>query len=199
MVSMLALGNGPRSRRAGIDQEELLDLQILCIFIITGAALMMLLRAIVTAGKPKIPSPRNIIGKSVADSVGLDDALDKLNETVRILQHNLGDEAPGRHDPHGARFYIAYMIGVTRQVAVMNQIAYGPAIETPVRMEMIRLGIRGGSHDEAMAMLLASDEGQQGLIAGEMDGADACDRNYNGPYFARILSYFTDAQVRGPR
>jgi len=68
-----------------------------------------------------------------------------------------------------------------------------------VRMEMIRLGISGKSHGQAITKLLASDEGQQGLIAGEMDGADACDPNFDGPYFARIMSYFTDAQVRGPR
>ena len=182
-----------------MDKEELLDLQTLCIFVIIGAALTMLLRAIVSAGKSKTTTKLKVIRKSVPSSVALNDALDKLNETVRILQHNLGDEAPGRHDPQGARFYIAYLIGVSRQVAVMNQIAYGPAIETPVRMEMIRLGISGKSHGQAIAKLLASDEGQQGLIAGEMDGADACDPNFDGPYFARILSYFSDAQVRGPR
>ena len=90
-------------------KEELLDLQTLCIFVIIGAALTMLLRAIVSAGKSKTTTKLKVIRKSVPSSVALNDALDKLNETVRILQHNLGDEAPGRHDPQGARFYICLL------------------------------------------------------------------------------------------
>ncbi len=173
-----------------------MDLQTLCIVIILTAMVMMLMRALLAAGKTR-KRPKRVAPPPGA--FALDDALDKLNETVRILQRDLGEQAPGRSDPSGLRFYIAYLVGVAREIARMNKIAYGPALETPIRMEMIRLGITGSSGGDVMARILASDEGQQGLIAGEMDGADACDPDYSGGYFTRILSYFTDAQVRGPR
>lgn len=176
-----------------------MDLQTLCIVVILGAAVLMLVRAMFEAGKTAPRVNRRAASKPLPGAFALDDALDKLNETVRILQHALAEQAPGRADPSGRRFYIAYLVGIAREIAKMNKIAYGPALETPIRMEMIRLGIGVGASREIMARLIASDEGQQGLIAGEMDGADACDPNFSGTYFARILSYFTDAQVRGPR
>jgi hypothetical protein len=146
------------------------DLQTLCIVIILTAMVMMLMRALLAAGKTR-KRPKRVAPPPGAFAL----------------------------DPSGLRFYIAYLVGVAREIARMNKIAYGPALETPIRMEMIRLGITGSSGGDVMARILASDEGQQGLIAGEMDGADACDPDYSGGYFTRILSYFTDAQVRGPR
>lgn len=174
-----------------------MDLQTLCIVVILAAMVWMLVRALLAAGKPKRHAKRTAAPPPGA--FALDDALDKLNETVRILQNDLGEQAPGRGDPSGLRFYIAYLVGIAREIARMNKIAYGPALETPIRMEMIRHGISASSGSDVMARILASDEGQQGLIAGEMDGADACDPNFDGVYFMRVLSYFTDAQVRGPR
>ncbi len=174
-----------------------MDLQTLCIVVILAAMVWMLMRALLAAGRPR--KRRKAAAAPPPGAFALDDALDKLNETVRILQRDLGEQAPGRSDPSGLRFYIAYLVGVAREIARMNKIAYGPALETPIRMEMIRHGISASSNSDVMARILASDEGQQGLIAGEMDGADACDPNYSGTYFVRILSYFTDAQVRGPR
>ena len=176
-----------------------MDLQTLCIVIILGAAVWMLVRAMIAAGRTNAMGRKRTANKAPAGALALNDALDKLNETVLILQQGLGDQAPGRNDPSGRRFYIAYLVGIAREIAKMNRVAYGPALETPIRMEMIRLGIGIGAGSEIMARLMASDEGQQGLIAGEMDGLDACDRTFTGPYFARILSYFTDAEVRGPR
>ncbi|MBO6519435.1 MAG: hypothetical protein JJ900_00980 [Rhodospirillales bacterium] len=176
-----------------------MDLQTVCIVAILAAMIAMLVRAMLNAGKARTKVKKRAVSKPPPGAFALDDALDKLNETVRILQRDLGDQAPGRNDPGGLRFYIAYLVGVAREIAKMNKIAYGPALETPIRMEMIRHGISSSTGGDAMARLLASDEGQQGLIAGEMDGVDACDPNYDGPYFARILSYFTDAEVRGPR
>lgn len=176
-----------------------MDLQTLCIVVILAAMVTMLVRALLNAGNTRAKSRRPKAAKPLPGAFALDDALDKLNETIRILQRDLGDQAPGRSDPSGLRFYIAYLVGIAREIAKMNRIAYGPALETPIRMEMIRHGISGGNGNDVMARILASDEGQQGLIAGEMDGADACDPDYSGAYFARILSYFTDAQVRGPR
>ena len=176
-----------------------MDLQTLCIVIILGAAVWMLVRAMIAAGRTNAMGQKRPAKKAPAGALALNDALDKLNETVRILQQGLGDQAPGRNDPSGRRFYIAYLVGIAREIAKMNRVAYGPALETPIRMEMIRLGIGIGAGSEIMARLMASDEGQQGLIAGEMDGLDACDPIFTGPYFARILSYFTDAEVRGPR
>jgi hypothetical protein len=176
------------------------DLQTLCIVVILGAAVFMLVRAMFVAGKsePRVVRTSSS-SKPLPGAFALNDALDKLNETVRILQDGLGEQAPGRADPSGRRFYIAYLVGIAREIAKMNRVAYGPALETPIRMEMIRLGIGVGASSEIMARLIASEEGQQGLVAGEMDGVDACDPDFNGTYFARILSYFTDAQVRGPR
>ena len=176
-----------------------MDLQTLCIFVILAAMVTMLVRALLNAGNNRAKSRRPKAAKPLPGAFALDDALDKLNETIRILQRDLGDQAPGRSDPSGLRFYIAYLVGVAREIAKMNKIAYGPALETPIRMEMIRHGRSGGNGNDVMVRILASDEGQQGLIAGEMDGADACDPDYSGTYFARILSYYTDAQVRGPR
>lgn len=184
-----------------------MDLQTLCIVVILAAMVTMLVRALLAAGKSharaggksRSAGRKRQAAKPLPGAFALDDALDKLNETVRILQRDLGDQAPGRSDPSGLRFYIAYLVGIGREIAKMNKIAYGPALETPIRMEMIRHGISGGNGSDVMARILASDEGQQGLIAGEMDGADACDPDYTGEYFVRILSYFTDAQVRGPR
>lgn len=176
-----------------------LDLQTLCIVVILAGVITMLVRAMMTAGTSRTKARRRTVSKPPPGVFALDDGLDKLNETIRILQRDLGDQAPGRNDPGGLRFYIAYLVGIAREIARMNKIAYGPALETPIRMEMIRHGISSSGSGDAMARLLSSDEGQQGLIAGEMDGVDACDPNYEGPYFGRILSYFTDAQVRGPR
>ena len=176
-----------------------MDLQTLCIVVILAAMVWMLVRALFAAGNTRSKAKRRPASKPLPGAFALDDALDKLNETVRILQHDLGEQAPGRSDPSGLRFYIAYLVGVAREIARMNKIAYGPALETPIRMEMIRHGITASTGSDVMARILASDEGQQGLIAGEMDGADACDPDYKGTYFMRILSYFTDAQVRGPR
>jgi len=176
-----------------------LDLQTLCIVVILAGVITMLARAMLNAGKTRARMKRRTISKPPPGAFALDDALDKLNETIRILQRDLGDQAPGRQDPAGLRFYIAYLVGIAREIARMNKIAYGPALETPIRMEMIRHNISSTGGSDALARILGSDEGQQGLIAGEMDGADACDPGYDGPYFGRILSYFTDAQVRGPR
>lgn len=174
-----------------------MDLQTLCIVIILGAVVAMLVRAIFAAGMDKANALKK--SKPLPGAVALDDALDKLNETVRIVQQNLGDKAPGRRDPSGARFYIAYLVGIAREIAKMNQIAYGPALETPIRMEMIRLGISGKDTGETIARLLASDEGEHGLVAGEMDGGEACDPAFKGEYFSRIRTYFQDTPVRGQR
>ncbi len=167
-----------------------MDLQTLCIIVIIGGAIAMLVRA--TASAAKRPTvQRHRLPK---ETIALDDALGKVNETVRIVQELLGTRAPGRRDPGGTRFYIAYLIGVAREIAKMNGVAYGPALETPIRMEMIRLGIAEGG-PEALARLLASEEGENGLASGELDGRDACAGNYAGPYFARIQSYFESAAV----
>ena len=78
----------------------------------------------------------------------------------------------------------------------MNGIAYGPRLETPVRMEMIRLGIvSGAAKTDVLARILASDEGYAGLSAGEADGRDACDARFSGPYFSRVYERFTNTAV----
>lgn len=176
-----------------------LDPQTLCIVAILTGVVALLMRAIMAAGKVRARPVKRMIKRPPAGAFALDDALDKLNETIRILHDTLGPRAPGRRDPEGARFYIAYLIGIAREIAKMNRIAYGPALETPVRMELIRLGMQSQGSGEAIARILSLDEGQQGLAAGELDGVDACNPSYRGPYFARIQSYFTDVQVRGPR
>jgi hypothetical protein len=111
----------------------------------------------------------------------------------------LGDDAPGRRNPDGGRFYIAYLIGISREIARMNKVAYGPALETPIRMELIRLGMDGTDSSDAMVRIMRSEEGQHGLAAGELDGAEACHPNFQGEYFSRIQSYFADSKVRGQR
>jgi len=177
-----------------------LDLQTFCIVVILGGIVFMLVRTMLAAGR-KRAKPRQVqkIKRPSGGAFALDDALDKLNETIRILDETLADRAPTRGDAEGARFYVAYLVGVAREIARMNRIAYGPALETPIRMELIRFGISGGSTGDALARILATDEGQQGLTAGEMDGVEACNPDFRGTYFARIQTYFTDAQVRGPR
>lgn len=177
-----------------------MDLQTLCIFLILAGVVAMLVRAIFAAGKkPKAQAVRTT-KKLPSAAFALDDALDKVNETIRILQDTLGNYAPGRHDPDGAKFYIAYLTGITHEVAKMNRVPYGPALETPIRMEVIRLGLDGHSGGGgAMSRILLSESGQQGLAAGELDGIEACDPNFRGAYFSRIQTYFADAEVRGPR
>ncbi len=177
-----------------------MDLQTLSIVLILGGVVAMLVRTMLAAGRRRA-KPRQVrkIKRPSGGAFALDDALDKLNETIRILDDTLAERAPTRGDAEGARFYAAYLVGVAREVARMNRIAYGPALETPIRMELIRLGLSGNSSGDALARILATDEGQQGLIAGEMDGVEACDPDFRGTYFARIQTYFTDAQVRGPR
>jgi len=165
------------------------DLQTLCIVIIIGGAVAMLVRAVSTAAK----RPQARRRRRAPATLALDDALGKLNETIRIIQSMPDVRSPGRHDPAGTRFYIAYLVGIAREVAKMNGVAYGPALETPVRMEIIRLGVPGGA--DAMRRLLATDEGANGLAAGELDGAEACAPNGRGPYFQRIRSYFADVSV----
>lgn len=176
-----------------------MDPQTLCIVAILTGVVAMLLRAILAAGKQRPLPAKRMVKRAPAAAFALDDALDKLNETIRILHDTLGPRSPGRRDPEGARFYIAYLVGIAREIAKMNRVAYGPALETPVRMELIRLGMNAQGGGEAIARILSLDEGQQGLAAGEMDGAEACNPSYRGAYFARIQTYFTDAQVRGPR
>lgn len=177
-----------------------MDLQTLCIFLILAGVVVMMVRAIVAAGrKPQTKSVR-VRKKMPSAAFALDDALDKVNETIRILQDTLGTYAPGRHDPEGAKFYIAYLTGITHEIAKMNRVPYGPALETPIRMEIIRLGISGNTGgSDALSRVLATDSGQQGYAAGELDGIDACDPDFRGTYFSRIQTYFADAQVRGPR
>lgn len=176
-----------------------MDLQTLCIVLILAGVAAMMIRAIVTAGRKPAPKTVRMRRRHPSAAFALDDALDKLNETIRILQDTLGDRAPNRRDPDGARFYIAYLGGIAREIAKMNRVPYGPALETPIRMEIIRLGLGGSGAGDAMARILASDAGQQGLAAGELDGIEACDPNFRGTYFARIQTYFTDVEVRGPR
>ena len=176
-----------------------MDLQTLCIVVILAGVLTMLVRAIMAAGQKRSQPAKRSTKRPPPGAFALDDALDKVNETIRILGESMGEHAPSRRDPDGARFYIAYLTGIAREVAKMNRVAYGPALETPIRMELIRLGMDGNNSNESMARLLATDEGQQGLVAGEMDGAEACNPNYRGEYFSRIRSYFTDTRVRGSR
>lgn len=176
-----------------------MDLQTLCIFVILASIVGMLVRAIVSAGRKPVKRVSRVQRRTPGGAFALDDALDKLNETIRIIHDGLGERTPGRHDPEGARFYIAYLTGIAREIAKMNHVAFGPALETPIRMEVIRLNLDGKSASDAMARLLASDEGQQGLAAGELDGVEACDPNYRGGYFSRIQSYFNDVEVRGQR
>lgn len=158
----------------------------------------MLVRAIMSNGKSR---SRLVKGgrKPPPGAFALDDALDKVNETIRILQQTLGERLPGRRNPEGGRFYIAYLVGITREIARMNKVAYGPALETPIRMELIRLGIDGTDSSDTMIRIMRSEEGQHGLTAGEMDGAEACHPNFKGDYFSRIQSYFADSKVRGKR
>lgn len=158
----------------------------------------MLVRAIMSNGKSGSKSASKS-RKPPPSAFALDDALDKINETIRILQQMLGDRAPGRRNPDGGRFYIAYLVGITREIARMNKVAYGPALETPIRMELIRLGLDGTDSTDAMIRIMRSEEGQHGLTAGEMDGAEACHPNFKGDYFSRIESYFSDSKVRGQR
>lgn len=158
----------------------------------------MLVRAIMSNGKSRSKSTKGA-HKPPPGAFALDDALDKINETVRILQQTLGERMPGRRNPDGGRFYIAYLIGITREIARMNKVAYGPALETPVRMELIRLGLDGTDSTEAIVRIMRAEEGQHGLAAGEMDGAEACNPNFKGDYFSRIQSYFADSKVRGKR
>lgn len=158
----------------------------------------MLVRAIMSNGKSRSKSS-NGSRKPPPGAFALDDALDKINETIRILQQILGDRAPGRRNPDGGRFYIAYLVGITREISRMNKVAYGPAVETPIRMELIRLGLDGTDSTEAMIRIMRSEEGQHGLAAGELDGAEACNPNYQGDYFSRVQSYFADSKVRGQR
>lgn len=176
-----------------------MDLQTLCIVLILAGVVAMLIRAIVSAGRKPAPRPARIRRRHPSAAFALDDALDKVNETIRILHETLGERAPGRRDPDGARFYIAYLGGVAREIAKMNRVPYGPALETPIRMEIIRLGLSGANGSDAMTRVLTSDAGQQGFAAGELDGIEACDPNFRGEYFSRIQTYFTDAEVRGPR
>ncbi len=158
----------------------------------------MLVRAIMSNGKSRSKSA-NGRHKPPPGAFALDDALDKINETVRILQQMLGERAPGRRNPDGGRFYIAYLVGITREIARMNKVAYSPAVETPIRMELIRLGLDGTDSSEAMVRIMRSEEGQHGLAAGELDGAEACYPEFKGEYFSRIQSYFADSKVRGQR
>lgn len=159
----------------------------------------MLVRAIMSGGKRKSRKSAHDSRRPPPGAFALDDALDKVNETIRILQEMLGERAPGRRHPDGGRFYIAYLVGVTREIARMNKVAYGPALETPIRMELIRLGLDGTNSTDSMTRIMRSEEGQQGLAAGEMDGAEACHPDYKGDYFSRIKSYFSDFEVRGQR
>jgi hypothetical protein len=175
-----------------------LDLQTLCIVVILASVVTMLVRAIMSNGKSRSKSSKGR-HKPPPGAFALDDALDKINETIRILQQLLGDRAPGRRNPDGGRFYIAYLVGVTREIARMNKVAYGPAVETPIRMELIRLGLDGTDSSEAMVRIMRSEEGQHGLAAGEMDGTEACHPEFKGEYFSRIQSYFVDSKVRGQR
>lgn len=176
-----------------------MDLQTLCIVLILAGVVAMLVRAILSAGRRPQSRKKPMRRQAPSGALALDDALDKLNETVRILQEELDERAPGRSDVDGARFYIAYLTGIAREIAKMNRVPYGPALETPIRMEMIRLGLNGSAGVDAMPRILASDAGQQGFAAGELDGIDACDPDYRGTYFERIRTYFIDAPVRGPR
>ena len=175
-----------------------MDLQTLCIVVILASVVTMLVRAMLNNAKPR---SKSVAGnrKPPPGAFALDDALDKINETIRILQHMLGDDAPGRRNPDGGRFYIAYLIGISREIARMNKVAYGPALETPIRMELIRLGMDGTDSSDAMVRIMRSEEGQHGLAAGELDGAEACHPNFQGEYFSRIQSYFADSKVRGQR
>lgn len=177
-----------------------MDLQTLCIIVILAGVVVMMLRAIVAAGRKPQARPAQVRKKMPNAAFALDDALDKVNETIRILQDTLGNNAPGRHDPEGAKFYIAYLTGVTHEIAKMNRVPYGPALETPIRMEIIRLGLAGTTGgSDSLPRVLATDSGHQGFAAGELDGIDACNPHFRGTYFARIQTYFADAQVRGPR
>ena len=159
----------------------------------------MLVRAIMSNGKSRSKFAKGRGHRPPPSAFALDDALDKINETIRILQQLLGDCAPGRRNPDGGRFYIAYLAGITREVARMNKVAYGPALETPIRMELIRLGLDGTDSNDAMIRIMRSEEGQHSLAAGEMDGAEACNPDFNGDYFSRVQSYFADSKVRGQR
>ncbi len=174
-----------------------MDLQILAIIVILGGVVAMLIRTMLRAARTPAPPRTTTLRRLPPGTFALDDALEKVNETTRILQESLGPRAPGRADPEGGRFYVAYLVGVAREIAKMNEVAYGPALETPIRMELIRLGLAEGDNDMVMAKLLATHEGQQGLAAGELDGRDACNPNYQGPYFGRIQSYFQDTGVDG--
>ncbi len=177
-----------------------MDLQTLCIIVILAGVVVMILRAIVAAGRKPQARPARVRKKLPNAAFALDDSLDKVNETIRILQDTLGTHAPGRHDPEGAKFYIAYLAGITHEVAKMNRVPYGPALETPIRMEIIRLGLGANvSGSDALSRVLATDSGQQGYAAGELDGIDACDPHFRGVYFSRIQTYFTDAALRGSR
>lgn len=167
-----------------------MDLQTLCIIVIIGGAVTMLIKAMAAAAKKPAPRRRKLPKGTLA----LDDALGKINETIRIVQDMLGERAPGRRDPGGARFYIAYLVGITREVAKMNGVPYGPALETPIRMEIIRLGVPNAGGDGLMRLLI-SEEGQNGLASGELDGQEACSGSYKGPYFSRIVTYFENAAV----
>lgn len=159
----------------------------------------MLVRAIMSSGKSRSKAAKKSSRRPPPGAFALDDALDKVNETIRILQQMLGNRSPGRRNPDGARFYIAYLVGIAREIARMNKVAYGPALETPIRMELIRLGLDGTDSTDAMTRIMRSEEGQQGLAAGELDGAEACHPNFKGEYFSRIGSYFSVHKVRGQR
>ncbi len=176
-----------------------MDLQTLSIVVILASVVAMLVRTMMRSVRRPSQPRTSTLKRLPAGAFALDDSLDKINETIRILQDTLGACAPGKADPDGGRFYIAYLVGIAREVAKMNGVAYGPALETPIRMELIRLGLGSGDSDKTMAKLMASAEGQQGLAAGELDGGDACDPAFRGVYFERIQTYFQDTGVRGDR
>lgn len=176
-----------------------MDLQTLSIVVILASVVAMLVRTMMRGIQRPSTTRTSTLKKLPAGTFALDDSLDKINETIRILQDTLDTRAPGRSDPDGGRFYIAYLVGIAREVAKMNGVAYGPALETPIRMELIRLDLGSGDSDQVMSKLMASSEGQQGLAAGELDGREACDPAFKGIYFERIQTYFQDTGVRGDR
>ena len=65
-------------------------------------------RHVVGAGRPHAPRRPGGAKASTDDALQLDDALDKLNETIRLILDELGPQAPSRYDAAGIQFYIAY-------------------------------------------------------------------------------------------
>ena len=76
-----------------------MDLQTLSIVVILGGIVFMLVRTMLAEGRKRAkPRQAQKIKRPSGGAFALDDALDKLNETIRILDEALADRAPTRGD-----------------------------------------------------------------------------------------------------